>query len=353
MRDAMVDVPHPGDAEQLKLVDAVAVVVTGQTIALVLGSDLLRIEGRTEWVLDLLDLLRAGTTASALRRRAGPVDATRLVDQLTAIGWITTGTQAPQPAPDTFDRQIGYLATFTPDTATAQERLRRSAVAVLGVGGIGATVVQHLAAAGIRRFHLIDDDTVALHNLNRQFAYTRDDIGAAKVDVLARRLEVLRPDGSTTLYRHRVHDADDLAVLPDDLDLLVVAADTPPTIMDHAWRWAEATTAAVTTAAVGLGSGHWGPLVRPGSAACWPCFEQQRRDRLSDLERSLEDALSAPTPYSFGPSNTAISGMLAHDIIEFLCIGTCPTFGRRAHLDFARQRLSHNGKVTCACPVTP
>ena len=70
-----------------------------------------------------------------------------------------------------------------------QQRLKAATVALVGVGGLGAPAALYLAAAGIGRLKLIDDDAVSLSNLQRQILYRSADVGAPKVerarDVLA------------------------------------------------------------------------------------------------------------------------------------------------------------------------
>ena len=74
-----------------------------------------------------------------------------------------------------------------------QERLRRATVAVIGAGGIGSPAIQYLAAAGMGRLIVIDDDRVELSNLQRQTLFGGDDIGAAKVDAAVRAVARLNP----------------------------------------------------------------------------------------------------------------------------------------------------------------
>jgi len=64
-----------------------------------------------------------------------------------------------------------------------QKKLGQAKVLLVGLGGIGSTVLQHLAAAGIGKIGLVDQDTVALSNLQRQTIYTFEDIGRKKVSV--------------------------------------------------------------------------------------------------------------------------------------------------------------------------
>ncbi len=78
----------------------------------------------------------------------------------------------------------------------AQEKIRRSSVLVVGVGGLGSIASLHLAAAGIGRLVLIDNGKVELSNLQRQILYTVDDIGKPKVYSAAHRLSELNPGTS-------------------------------------------------------------------------------------------------------------------------------------------------------------
>lgn len=75
-----------------------------------------------------------------------------------------------------------------------QRRLLGARVVAIGAGGIGAGALPYLAAAGVGRIRLIDDDTVALSNLQRQTLYTVADIGAPKVECAARALGHINPD---------------------------------------------------------------------------------------------------------------------------------------------------------------
>lgn len=74
-----------------------------------------------------------------------------------------------------------------------QQKLKAATVALVGVGGLGAPAALYLAAAGVGSLRLIDADTVALSNLQRQVLYTLDDIGVAKTAAAANALAALNP----------------------------------------------------------------------------------------------------------------------------------------------------------------
>ncbi|MBV8654761.1 MAG: molybdopterin-synthase adenylyltransferase MoeB, partial [Candidatus Eremiobacteraeota bacterium] len=74
-----------------------------------------------------------------------------------------------------------------------QERLARARVLVVGAGGLGSPVLAYLAAAGVGRIGVIDDDVVDLTNLQRQILYATDDIGKPKALTAAEKLHALNP----------------------------------------------------------------------------------------------------------------------------------------------------------------
>lgn len=74
-----------------------------------------------------------------------------------------------------------------------QERLARARVLVIGAGGLGSPVLAYLAAAGVGRLGIIDDDVVDVTNLQRQILYQTADVGGQKAPLAAERLHALNP----------------------------------------------------------------------------------------------------------------------------------------------------------------
>lgn len=83
----------------------------------------------------------------------------------------------------------------------AMNQLADARVAVFGVGGVGGYVCEALVRSGVGAFDLIDSDTVALSNLNRQIIATRSTIGKYKVDVMKERMLDINPDIRVEIYR--------------------------------------------------------------------------------------------------------------------------------------------------------
>jgi molybdopterin/thiamine biosynthesis adenylyltransferase/rhodanese-related sulfurtransferase len=74
-----------------------------------------------------------------------------------------------------------------------QEKLARARVLVVGAGGLGAPVLQYLAAAGVGRIGIVDDDVVDITNLQRQVIYATADVGRPKAEIAAERVLALNP----------------------------------------------------------------------------------------------------------------------------------------------------------------
>jgi adenylyltransferase/sulfurtransferase len=96
---------------------------------------------------------------------------------------------------------------------TGQTQLKAATVAVVGAGGIGSPAIQYLAAAGIGRLILIDDDTVEPSNLQRQTIFTTADTGAPKVSAAADAAQRINPHVAVTTHRVRIDAANAAALL--------------------------------------------------------------------------------------------------------------------------------------------
>lgn len=83
----------------------------------------------------------------------------------------------------------------------AMEKLKNARVAVFGIGGVGSFVVEALARAGVGALDLIDSDTVAESNLNRQIIATHSTIGRDKVAVAAERIADINPSCKVRAYK--------------------------------------------------------------------------------------------------------------------------------------------------------
>ncbi|MDT9600004.1 HesA/MoeB/ThiF family protein [Sphingosinicella rhizophila] len=105
-----------------------------------------------------------------------------------------------------------------------QMRLLAAHIVLIGAGGIGCPALQYLAAAGIGRLTVIDDDIVTLDNLQRQILFGTDDVGRAKAELAAEAVRRLNPDVHFEARRERLH-AGNAGGLLADADLVLDGSD--------------------------------------------------------------------------------------------------------------------------------
>ena len=105
-----------------------------------------------------------------------------------------------------------------------QQKLAASKVLIVGLGGLGVPVAQYLVAAGVGQLGFLDDDTVALSNLQRQVIFCTQDVGRAKVEVAAERLQNLNPHVTLTPIEARL-TPENAEKLIADYDIVVDACD--------------------------------------------------------------------------------------------------------------------------------
>ena len=87
-----------------------------------------------------------------------------------------------------------FLRTEMIVGAPALDKLRRSHVAVFGLGGVGSYAAECLARSGVGTLTLVDQDTVSVSNINRQLCALTSTVGQYKAEVVADRVRDINPD---------------------------------------------------------------------------------------------------------------------------------------------------------------
>lgn len=105
-----------------------------------------------------------------------------------------------------------------------QEKLLNAHVVILGVGGLGSPVTLYLAAAGVGKLTLIDDDSVELSNLQRQIIHQVESIGQLKVDSAAKTIKKSAPQSEVFCVSKKQSDAQ-LSELIEQADVVVDCCD--------------------------------------------------------------------------------------------------------------------------------
>lgn len=133
----------------------------------------------------------------------------------------------------------------------AMKKLKNSRVAVFGVGGVGGYAVEALVRSGVGAIDLIDNDTVALTNINRQIIATLDTVGRDKVDVAEERIKSINPDCVVTKHKcfYLPETADEFDFT--DYDYVVDAIDTVKGKIEIVMRAKECSTPVISSMGAG------------------------------------------------------------------------------------------------------
>jgi molybdopterin/thiamine biosynthesis adenylyltransferase/rhodanese-related sulfurtransferase len=110
-----------------------------------------------------------------------------------------------------------------------QMKLLDSRVLLLGAGGLGSPAALYLAAAGVGRLGIVDDDKVDASNLQRQVVHSTSRLGEWKAESAKRSLQELNPDVDVVPYRERLTSENVERILSDGWDVIVDGADNFPT----------------------------------------------------------------------------------------------------------------------------
>ncbi len=226
---------------------------------------------------------------------------------------------------------------------TGQARLLESAVLVVGMGGLGAPLALYLAAAGVGRLGLLDDDRVDETNLHRQVIYSEADVGRPKVEAAAERLGALSSRTRLDPLAVRI-DATNAAALIEPYDLVADGTDNVATRrVVH-----DATMRARRPLVSGSVQGVDGQLTlyRAYDGPAHPC--------LYCLFGGLEDAQSLPSCAQagvLGPAAGLMGSLMATQVIKTL-IGLGPELsGTLLHLDTLGphlERVRFSRPAACA-----
>lgn len=105
-----------------------------------------------------------------------------------------------------------------------QERLLDSHALIVGMGGLGCPALIYLAAAGVGQITIVDPDIVDRTNLQRQVAFSTDDIGQFKVQAAAARVSAINPDIQVNTISRKLEESELLEIV-EQCDVVLDATD--------------------------------------------------------------------------------------------------------------------------------
>jgi len=162
-----------------------------------------------------------------------------------------------------YERQISIFGE------EGQTKLKEAKVFIAGAGGLGSSISIYLAVAGVGKLRIVDNDIVALENLNRQILHWDNDIDRKKLESAAEKLKKMNPAVEVEVISETI-DTGSAGELVADCDVIVDGMD------NFAARYALNKTALLREIPFFHGAVHGfygqATTIIPGKTACLRCI---------------------------------------------------------------------------------
>jgi molybdopterin/thiamine biosynthesis adenylyltransferase/rhodanese-related sulfurtransferase len=204
---------------------------------------------------------------------AGFEDVVSLAGGITL--WAEEGLPVDLPGELDEAQRVRYSRhVLIPEIGVAgQQRLLNASILIVGAGGLGSPAALYLAAAGIGRLGIVDDDLVDESNLQRQVLHSTAALGEPKVASAEQRVRELNPDVEVVPYRDRVTSENVDRILDEGWEVIVDGADNFPTryLLNDASVWHRIP---VVHGSIFRFEGQ-ATVFKPGDGPCYRCLFPQ------------------------------------------------------------------------------
>ena len=282
---------------------------------------------------------RENALVQQLTERTGVPEASvrTFIDRLTHTGVLERFAPQAEPAFERYHRQLLFFDAIQPkpvfeENFDRQQKLAGAHVAILGIGGIGNYLALSLAASGVGKLSLVDDDCVEISNLSRQILFSDADLGQPKAEAAARRLQQLNPDCQPVPYVTAIDSPISLDALLRQLhpvDYLVLSADRyvelPNWASDLRFRYG---FKAIKCGYMGY-QGLIGPIFGPATGAYADMFESWAGliEQQAPVVQNINDRHISATSSA---SNAILANIACLEILKDLAgTGSVQLLGRR------------------------
>lgn len=222
-----------------------------------------------------------------------------------------------------------------------QQKLAAAHVLIIGLGGLGSPAALYLAASGVGRLTLVDDDIVELSNLQRQIIHRQHNIGERKVSSARSNLLAINPEIEIISIDHRL-DAAALALQIQRADVVLDASDNFDTRFAINRACVAQKKPLVSGAAIQFGGQLSVFDSRDERCPCYSCLYPEQGE---DHQTCTENGVLAPVVGIIG-------SMQALEAIKLICQIGEPLYGRLLLFDaLSVQWRTMNFKKDPGCPV--
>ncbi|HEU5377819.1 MAG TPA: ThiF family adenylyltransferase [Ktedonobacteraceae bacterium] len=282
----------------------------------------------------LLALLKGEHTEEAIQEQLAhefpsisAATVSRMLAQLDRAGLLEEADLLPPDdwAPEYLTRYTRNLAVFAgyerPGLSRfdQQRRIRNAHVVLLGAGGVGSWLAMLLGQLGVGHMTIADDDILTSSNLTRHALFTELDIGRNKAIAAADALHALNSDIEVTALPYLIETEEALKDIGQDVRLVIISfgpflRPVPMQIHRACFR--------LGLPYVALSGLHLGPLVIPGSTACFACAQSflasQVRWQTGNAEEGENSLLDRGYHAIFAPLVASCTGLGAMEVAKHI-----------------------------------
>ncbi|PWX32716.1 hypothetical protein CYK92_07290 [Clostridium perfringens] len=248
-----------------------------------------------------------------------------------------------------YRRVINFIGDFSSskvETKRMWSNIRNSHVVIIGLGAVGSWVSSLLVQNGIKEFTLIDNDTVDITNLHRQFGFSENDIGLLKTDVIEKRLK----EFNRNVKVNKINKFLDENLLDNNIDykvdLIINCADKPNVDTTSMWVGEYCMKNNIPHIIGGGYNLHLsliGQTIIPFKSACVKCFEKEL-SRINEIDTKTLRKLNIKNRKigSFGPMCSIIASMIAMESVKVLSKNIIPAnLNRRGEFNIYNMDIKY------------
>ncbi|AUO14634.1 HesA/MoeB/ThiF family protein [Priestia megaterium] len=337
-----------------RIPDRVGLLQRENNLLYLINEEIIEFSNCSPEIIQLIKHLKSGDDLTKTIENISQDDLKTLMDILCENNLIRNAWNNEYKS-SIVNKQLYYFENICDQNPNEmQKKLDNSRVLILGVGGVGTSIIQHLLGAGIKSFILVDDDVVSLDNLNRQFTYSYSDISRNKVDATRDYIYSVEPSSDVRIHKCKIREENDMSIFDQyEIDFIVNATDSTPQLPMIINSYCKDKNIPFIEISVGVTTGSWGPIISPSKNTCLKCYHEKEEKKMSAEELYIHNNLHSVITGSFGPTNTIISTFAAMDIIYYLSgiHNYCKSLSKRCLFDFQNIEIvidnSINGDCSC------
>jgi molybdopterin-synthase adenylyltransferase len=299
-------------------------------------------EGQVLSLLDLLDGRRTldEVSQAMVGRWPGltPEDVAEGIAALDESGLLEDAAAPTTLSPwqrERYSSNLAFFGTFADLTRSRdsfQMALRRAHVVLLGVGGLGSTLLLNLAGLGVGQVTVLDCDRVELKNLARQFLYSEAEVGQPKLGRAVARARAFNSEVRFTPVERWVTGPEDVAPLLPGADLVLSAIDQPTEVQEWVNEACVAAGVPFITGGMQVGRGMYYSVI-PGQSSCLACWRGAEAPTIAPSDRPER------VNRGLGPVASLMGALIALEAVRYLTGFAPPVSAAKLWLvDFATGR---------------